>query len=72
MRCFGWHLQEDFFLSMSKRFESTSLWPYVVTDSVLTELRLHQLREHNLIDAFFMPQEIAVAEQMPYKGRSEV
>lgn len=39
--------------------------------SVLTEFCLHKLREHNLINAFFMPQEIAVAEQVPYKGHSE-
>lgn len=40
-------------------------------DSALTELCLHKMREHNLINAFLMAWEIAVAEQVPYKGHSE-
>lgn len=41
-------------------------------DIVLIDPCLHQLREHNLIDAVFMPQGIVVGEHMIHKGYSKV
>lgn len=51
---------------------STSFWLSVVMDIVLIDPCSHQLREHNLIDAVFMPQGIVVGEHMIHKGYSKV
>lgn len=67
------HYSRMFFLARINTFgfDITFLTLCNYIDSVLTESYLHKLREHNQINALFMPQEIAVVEQVPYQGHSE-